>query len=337
MSFSHKPFITILLVLAGIVMSGCIFFPLWKIELYAPQYPEGLVLLIHADTLGGNVDIINGLNHYIGMQELDSNNFPEFTVLPYLIGFWSIVMLIVGITGNKKWLNILMFAFIAFSLVAMADFYRWNYNYGHHLNPDAAIKVPGMSYQPPLIGYKQLLNFGAYAMPASGGWCYIVAGVLIFIAFMMENKILKFFSKKRKTAPVTSVLLLFMFLSCTGQQPRAVRLNEDACAYCKMTINDQRFTTQVISKKGRQYLFDDISCMMLFRKDHTEISFEQYYAADFCAPHDYVAVEMLTFMASDSLRSPMGGNIAGFTKADSAKYYQQKFTATQLQWADINK
>ena len=319
------------------MLSGSLFFPIWQIELYAPQYPEGLILLIHADTLAGNVDIINGLNHYIGMQELDADNFPEFTYLTYLIIFWSVVMVIVGFLGKKKWLNILLYAFVAFSLLAMADFYRWNYNYGHNLDPNAAIKVPGMSYQPPLIGYKQLLNFGAYSMPAVGGWCYIASGMLILLAFIMENKIMKFFSRKRKAAPVASVLLLFMFLSCTGQQPRAVRLNEDECAYCKMTINDNRYTTQVVSKKGRQYLFDDISCMVLFRKDHPEIAFQQYYAADFCAPHDFTPVEMLTFISSDSLRSPMRGNIAGFTKADSARVYQQKFTATQLQWSDINK
>ena len=44
----------------------------------------------------------------------------------------------------------------------MVDFYLWEYEYGHNLDPTAPIQVPGMSYQPPLIGYKMLLNFGAY-------------------------------------------------------------------------------------------------------------------------------------------------------------------------------
>lgn len=337
MPFTHKPWTTILLILAAVIMCGSIFFPLWQIELYAPQYPEGLILLIHADKLGGNVDIINGLNHYIGMHVLKNENFPEFKYLPWLIGFWAAFMLVVGLLGKRKWLNILLYAFIVFSLIAMADFYRWNYNYGHDLDPNAAIKVPGMSYQPPIIGYKQLLNFGAYAMPATGGWCYIAAGLLILIAFVMENKLLRFLTRKSKRMPAASAVLVFLFISCGGSGLREVRLNEDECAQCRMTITDKRFVTQVVSGKGRQYLFDDITCMVLFRKDHPEITLQKFYAADFAAPHAFLTVEEATFIASDSLRSPMAGNIAAFSVADSAKYYQQKFSARQLQWAEINK
>jgi len=49
--------------------------------------------------------------------------------------------------------------FVLFGIIAMVDFWRWEYDYGHDLDPNAAIIVPGMAYQPPLIGFKQLLNF----------------------------------------------------------------------------------------------------------------------------------------------------------------------------------
>ena len=81
----------------------------------------------------------------------------------------------------------------------MADFWRWEYNYGHELNPDAAIKVPGMSYQPPLIGYKQLLNFGAYSVPDIGGWIFIVVGITLLTLSILayrSNSSVKVFSKK---------------------------------------------------------------------------------------------------------------------------------------------
>ena len=61
------------------------------------------------------------------------------------------------------------------ALAGLADFYRWGYDYGHNLADDAIIKVPGMTYQPPLIGGKQLLNFHAASWPASGGWVLIGA------------------------------------------------------------------------------------------------------------------------------------------------------------------
>src|SRR6478609_7639664 len=151
--------VRIIVIASGFALFGVLFLPVWRIELSAPQYPEGLVLLIYANKLGGNVDIINGLNHYIGMKTLHTEDFMEFTVLPYIIGVLAALTLITGFINRKKIFFTLVILFIASSVLTMADFWRWEHNYGHDLNPDAAIKVPGMAYQPPLIGYKQLLNF----------------------------------------------------------------------------------------------------------------------------------------------------------------------------------
>ena len=164
-----KKITQLLLLLAGVFLIISIFVPIWRIDLDAPQYPEGLRLLIYSNKLAGAVDIINGLNHYIGMKTLHANDFVEFTVLPYIIGFYALFTILVALLKNKKLLYILFFAFVAFGVVAMIDFWRWEYDYGHNLNPDAAIIVPGMAYQPPLIGFKQLLNFGAYSIPDIGG------------------------------------------------------------------------------------------------------------------------------------------------------------------------
>ena len=72
----------ILMLLAAIALIFVLFTPIWRIDLDAPQYPEGLRLQIHATGLKGNVDIVNGLNHYIGMKTLHNEDFIEFKVLP---------------------------------------------------------------------------------------------------------------------------------------------------------------------------------------------------------------------------------------------------------------
>jgi copper chaperone NosL len=76
----------------------------------------------------------------------------------------------------------------AFALVAaigLADFYKWEYDYGHDLDlENAIIRIEGMSYQPPLIGSKQLLNFRATSLPAAGGYALIASlalGVLVVV------------------------------------------------------------------------------------------------------------------------------------------------------------
>ena len=66
------------------------------------------------------------------------------------------------------------------AIVGLVDFWKWEYSYGHDLDfATAIIKVPGMSYQPPLIGSKQLLNFTASSWPAGGG---VLAGLSLGLA-----------------------------------------------------------------------------------------------------------------------------------------------------------
>lgn len=185
-SIKIKSWMRVLIALCGVALLLVLYYPMWRIDLDAPQYPEGLNLLIYANKLGGNVEIINGLNHYIGMKTLHTEDFFEFKILPYLILFFSIGFLLVAVIGRRKWMNWLFILLILFGVTAMVDFWKWEYNYGHNLNPDAAIIVPGMSYQPPLIGFKQLLNFGAYSVPDIGGWIFIGAGLALLVCVVVS-------------------------------------------------------------------------------------------------------------------------------------------------------
>lgn len=183
----------VLLLIVSSLFLGALFFPMWRIELEAPQYPEGLVLQLFANKIGGDVEIINGLNHYIGMATLHTENFFEFTVLPYIFGFFALLSLILIFVAKRKAVLGFLIFYALFIVLAAIDFYRWNYEYGHNLDPNAAIRVPGMAYQPPLIGYKQLLNFGAYSIPDIGGWMLTAAGLILFFIIFKEYN---FFKKK---------------------------------------------------------------------------------------------------------------------------------------------
>ena len=143
-----------MVILAALLLVISVFVPIWRIDLTAPQYPEGLMLQIYADKLGGNVDVINGLNHYIGMKTLHADDFIEFTILPYIIVAIAVFFLLSALMGTKRWLYASLILLIIFGIVAMIDFWIWEYNYGHTLDPGAPIIVPGMAYQPPLIGFE---------------------------------------------------------------------------------------------------------------------------------------------------------------------------------------
>lgn len=307
----------ILLTIAAVALPFVLILPIWRIELDAPQYPEGLALQIHASDIKGDVDIINGLNHYIGMRTLHKEDFIEFTVLPYCIIFFAALFLLTAILNKRKVLHTSTLLFIAFGVLAMIDFWRWEYDYGHNLDPNAAIKVPGMAYQPPLIGFKQLLNFGAYSIPDLGGWIFIGAGILLLVAQWFEWK-----AVKKMTAPISVLILPFLFsLSSCTQKPDPIQAGKDQCHFCKMQLSDPKFAAVILTNKGRTLKFDDKQCLDDFRKsgflDQNEI--KQVYYSNFNKPDQYIPENTAQLLMNAALRSPMGGNTAAFaTEAEKS-------------------
>jgi len=329
----------LLLVIAAIGLVVVLFTPIWRIELDAPQYPEGLSLTIHANGLQGNVDIINGLNHYIGMKTLNNADFFEFTVLPYCIIFFAAAFLLVAVINRRRWLNILVILFVTFGIVAMIDFWRWEYDYGHNLNPNAAIVVPGMAYQPPLIGFKQLLNFGAYSIPDTGGWIFIGVGVISIICLVLEWR--KNRLAKKKNLPVHPAILLFSLLlmnSCnTG--PHAIVPGKDNCYLCKMTITDPKYGAEILTKKGKVYKFDDVHCLLSFLQSKTleDTQVKDIYLVDYTGTHSLIKVDESYLLQGDEIRGPMNGNIIAFKDKDSMKNLASQLKAVAISWQQLNK
>jgi copper chaperone NosL len=168
-----KP-VRLLFAAAALMLVGAFVFPLWRIALIAPQYPEGLGLLIRVNTVTGvepqDLQNINGLNHYIGMKAIEPDSIPELTLMPIALGALLLSGLAVAVLGRRALARAWVAIFFIGSLAGLADFWYWQYDYGHNLDVEnAPIKVPGMSYQPPLFGSKQLLNFTATSWPALGG------------------------------------------------------------------------------------------------------------------------------------------------------------------------
>lgn len=324
-----------LLLIVGILFFASLYFPMWQIELEAPQYPEGLVLKLHAHKIGGDVEIINGLNHYIGMATLHTENFFEFKILPYIIGFFGLISLLLIFIKNKKGAIILFGLFVVFVILAAIDFYRWNYEYGHNLDPNAAIIVPGMAYQPPLIGYKELLNFGAYSIPDIGGWLLIIAGLLMFVIVIKEFDLLRKF-KKESNVVALFFLTSSIFVSCQNKEFESIKLNVDQCAFCKMSIADGKFGSELITTKGRIYKFDDISCLVGYvHENNTEV--QSHFVNQYTSDNLLIPAETAFYLKDGNISSPMRGNIAAFTTQEEANSYKDQLKATEITWENIIK
>lgn len=164
-------------VLAGLLPLVNFLMPLWGIRLYAPQYPEGISMYIWINRISGQVDLVNGLNHYIGMKPIDPSGIPELRWMPIALVTMSLWAWLVAAAANRLLALVWTSAYCLLGLVGLVDFYLWGYDYGHNLDPTAPIKIPGMTYQPPLIGTKNLLNFTAVSYPHVGGVALILAAL----------------------------------------------------------------------------------------------------------------------------------------------------------------
>jgi copper chaperone NosL len=186
-----KPLARFYVIAAAILLIGIYIKPLWYIALEAPQYPEGVEMYIWVNKITGKEEStlqnINILNHYIGMRAIEPDSIPELKIFPYIGAMLILIGLLVWWKNKPKWMYSYGFLLIILSMLGIFDFWLWEYNYGTNLDPNAAIQVEGMTYQPPLIGSKWLLNFKAISYPHIGGMCLAGANLLMLWAMVHQK------------------------------------------------------------------------------------------------------------------------------------------------------
>jgi copper chaperone NosL len=336
----------IIVALASLALIATYFLPIWQIDLGAPQYPEGLSMQIWLHKLSGQVEIINGLNHYIGMKHIAESMFPEFSYLVYIVGAFILLGLLVAALGKTRILFGYIILLLAGGVAAMVDFYLWGYDYGHNLDPTAAIQVPGFSYQPPVIGHKQLLNFDAYSFPASGGWIIVVSG-LLFIAvwvfeFMNSRKSLKAIkqvSTSKRVQSAITVLFISLGLSSCQSGPQPFEIGKDACHFCKMTIMSPEFGGELITKKGKVYKFDDLHCLLGFMKtgEVKQENIAKILTIDYTKQNNFLDAATASYVVSENLHSPMNSNTAAFASEQQAATTAAQFKGNIINWQTLIK
>ena len=212
---------------AGLLLAAAFAFPLWGIQLRAPQYPEGLGLLIRVHTVTGarptDLNNINELNHYIGMRAIDPDMIPVLRIMPWVLGGLAALAVVVALLGRRRLLMAWLAAFGVAAIAGLAEFWWWEYDYGHHLDTaQAIITVPGMNYQPPIIGAKQLLNFTAISWPATGGVLIAMALLAGIAALVISIRASRTARAGRAESGSAALVAAVALLLCAGRPTTAV-------------------------------------------------------------------------------------------------------------------
>lgn len=180
----------VLMALAIVCALAAFQWPLWTMSFESNQYPDPLRLAIHIDHLEGqktqmrdDLREINSLNHYIGMRPLLESDFAEFVWLPFVVGFFVLILLRAIVLGSVRDLVDVTALFIYFGLFSAWVFYRRLYEYGHNLDPEAAIDVE--PFTPPFFGRVKIANFWIESFPGGGSWALTALGVLLMAALAL--------------------------------------------------------------------------------------------------------------------------------------------------------
>jgi|EndMetStandDraft_3_1072993.scaffolds.fasta_scaffold61747_2 copper chaperone NosL len=328
-----RPRTRMLLIVAALLMVVAYVAPLWQIGLEAPQYPEGLGMSIWIDTITGqkpnDLNSINNLNHYIGMKAIVPESIPELRVMPLIVGGLIALGLLAAVTGKRSLLYLWTVCFALAALGGLADFWIWSYDYGHNLDPTAAIKVPGLSYQPPLIGSKKLLNFTANSWPGLGGTA-LAASLLVGV-------VLSFIELRRNRRLALVSVAAVAMVACAAPGPGDIHYDTDACDHCRMTISDPKFAAQLVTRTGKIYRFDDPWCLASFvaaaRVPDRDV--HSIWLNDHAHPNTRVTSGDALFVVSDSIRAPMNGGAAAFGTRGDAEAFQSSAGGRVEHWADI--
>ena len=185
-----------LMIVGALLLLSLFVFPMWNITLEAPQYPDPIGMQIYinkfADANPNDIKNINIMNHYVGMKDIPEV-IPEFEIFPYFVIGMTVLGVVFGFIGNRKLYLVWCGLMIVLGSIAMYDFYLWEYDYGHNLKENAAIKFTTpdgepMAYQPPLIGAKMILNFRAISMPRIGTYLMVLGMALSVLAFRTAKK-----------------------------------------------------------------------------------------------------------------------------------------------------
>jgi len=137
------------------------------------------------------------------------------------------------------------------------------------------------------------------------------------------------------------VLVMAICLNCSVK-PEPLRYSKDNCSFCKMTLVDDKFGGELVTKKGKVFKFDDIKCMISFLNSSQEkpdsysyeLVVDYAHAAD---EFDLIPASDAFYLQSEEVKSPMAGNVAAFKIKTEQQNYQQKWNGSVMSWNDVKE
>ena len=181
---------SLVLVGAAMLLFASIFFPYWKITLFAPQYPGGLEASMYVNRLTGDIQEIDGLNHYIGMKPMGEAAVLERTLSVFIV-IGIALLLLAAVYVHSPLALILCVPAILYPAFFLGDLYFWMRNFGMNLDKRAPLSGSIKPFVPPLLGDGKIGQFVTTASWEMGLYMSIAASVLMLVGIYFHRRAYK--------------------------------------------------------------------------------------------------------------------------------------------------
>ena len=136
-------------------------------------------------------------------------------------------------------------------------------------------------------------------------------------------------------------LLLSIFslliLSCKAENQK-IQFGVDLCSNCKMTISDSKYGAEIVTDKGKIYLFDSIECLIskLSQADkNIASSYKSFWTVDYISQGDLIDAKKAFYLRSVELHSPMGLNLAAFKDRNAVDKFIKSDSDKVISFSDV--
>jgi copper chaperone NosL len=135
---------------------------------------------------------------------------------------------------------------------------------------------------------------------------------------------------------ILSLVIVWLLISC-NVSPKAINYGEDGCYFCKMTIVDKIHAAEIVTKKGKVYMFDSSECMVNFLKEFDTSEIKLYLSNNYNEPESLINATEATFLISKNIPSPMGAYLSAFKTKDEALKMQSEKGGQTYSWQELIK
>jgi len=120
------------------------------------------------------------------------------------------------------------------------------------------------------------------------------------------------------------LIVLFAAVGCTAG-PRPIEYGQVSCHSCSMTVVDRQHAAQLVTDKGKTYVFDAIECMVNDLNKNPNKDFAYISVNDYNRPAELIDAREATFLISPEIPSPMGAYLTAFsTRVEATKVMKDK-------------